>query len=385
MQLPDYQGRSIVNLMASLQAGLRGGAHAYPPLAALPPDRVAAHQRVLLWVIDGLGLNYLRAHAEAAALNAHLCAGITSVFPPTTASAITTFVTGDAPQQHGLTGWHMYFRELGSVLAVLPARPRLGGATLSAAGVDLDALLGHRAFADRIGVASHTVAPQAIADSDFSVAHRGRAALAAFADLDGLVAACIECLRADGERFVYAYWSELDALGHRVGMHSEAAHDHLLELDRAFAELLDGLRGTGTLVIVCADHGQIDAPLQRRIDLDDHAELRDCLVLPLCGELRAAYCYLRPGSEERFDGYVADVFGDALYNMPAARAIADGWFGLGDPHPRLAERIGDRILLLRDDYTIKDWLPHERRFDMVGVHGGLSDDERLVPLVVAAC
>ena len=29
-------------------------------------------------------------------------------------------MTGLAPQAHGLTGWHMYFREIGAVLAVLP-------------------------------------------------------------------------------------------------------------------------------------------------------------------------------------------------------------------------------------------------------------------------
>ena len=37
-----------------------------------------------------------------------------------TATAITTFMTGLAPQQHGLTGWHVYLKELGCVTAVLP-------------------------------------------------------------------------------------------------------------------------------------------------------------------------------------------------------------------------------------------------------------------------
>ena len=135
MQLPDYQGGSIVNLMASLQAGLGGEPHAYEPLNLLPPERVSAHHQVLLLVIDGMGLNYLRAHPQAEFFNRYLAGGMASVFPPTTATAITTYLTGDAPQQHGLTGWHMYFRELGSIQAVLPARPRYGGAGLGEAGV----------------------------------------------------------------------------------------------------------------------------------------------------------------------------------------------------------------------------------------------------------
>jgi hypothetical protein len=383
MQLPDYHGGSIVNMMASLQAGLGGGPHAYEPLNLLPPERVSAHHQVLLLVIDGMGLNYLRAHPQAEFFNRHLAGGITSVFPPTTATAITTYLTGDAPQQHGLTGWHMYFRELGSIQAVLPARPRYGGAGLGEAGVDVLRLLGPRPFADRISVPAYTVSPDLIAESDFNRSHLGAARLVAYRDLDDMLQRCTELLHAPGSKYLYAYWSELDGLGHRHGIWSEAAVRHLLELDRAFGRLLGTVEGTGTLVLVCADHGQIDVPEQHRISLDDHPALSDCLVLPLCGEPRAAYCYLRPGCEDNFDDYVHRELPEAADCLPSASLIDSGWFGLGAPHPRLQERIGDRVLLMRDGYLLKDWLPQERRFEMVGVHGGLSADELWVPFIVA--
>jgi hypothetical protein len=147
--------------------------------------------------------------------------------------------------------------------------------------------------------------------------------------------------------------------------------------------LLDTLRGSDTLVIVCADHGQVDVAPHRRISLDDHPTLTDCLVLPLCGEPRAAYCYLRPGREDPFDAYVRCKLAAAADCLPSASLIDSGWFGLGEPHPRLAERIGDRVLVMKDGYLLKDWLPQERRHEMVGMHGGLSDDELWVPLIVA--
>ncbi len=383
MQLPDYQGGSIVNLMASLQVGLGGRSHAYEPLRLLSPEQVRAHRQVLLLVIDGMGLNYLRAHPQAENLNRHLAGGMTSVFPPTTATAITTFLTGDAPQQHGLTGWHMYFRELGSIQAVLPARPRYGGAGLGDAGIDVSRLLGPRPFADRIGVPAYTISPAFIAESDFNRAHLGASRLVAYQGLDELLQRCAELLHAPGSKYLYAYWSELDGLGHRHGMWSEAAGRHLLELDQALGRLLDAIAGTDTLVLVCADHGQIDVAAQRRISLDDHPLMSDCLVLPLCGEPRAAYCYLRPGREDEFDDYVRRELTEAADGLSSASLIASGWFGLGEPHPRLQERIGDRILLMKDGYLLKDWLPQEKRFEMVGVHGGLSADELWVPLIVA--
>jgi len=385
MGLPDYRGGSIVNLMASLQLGLGGREHAYAPLGLLPPDRVQSYRQVLLWVVDGLGLRYLRAHPQAACLNQHLAGGVSSVFPPTTAAAITTFLTGDAPQQHGLTGWHMYFRELGSLLAVLPGRPRYGGVSLGAAGIDVRGLLNTQPFSERIETPAYTISPAHLADSDFSLAHLGAAQMVAYQDLDDLVDHCSELLRKPGAKYLYAYWPELDSLGHRFGIWSELVRDHLLVLDRAFAALVDAIQGTDTLVVVCADHGQIDVPPEQRIDLADHPVLVECLALPLCGELRAAYCYLRPGHEQAFDDYVREHLVGIAESRPSAELLEAGWFGLGAPHPRLGDRIGDRVLLLDDDYLLKDWLPQERRFEVVGVHGGLSPDELQVPLVLAEC
>jgi hypothetical protein len=383
MQLPDYQGGSLVNLMASLQNGLGGSVHTCRTLDLLNPAEVAGHRQVLLWVIDGLGFNTLRAHPQAARFNRHLRGSITSVYPPTTASAVTTLLTGSAPQQHGLTGWHMYFRELGSILAVLPGRPRYGGVGLGAAGVDTAALLGHTGFSDHLAVAACNIMPAGIARSDFNLAHLGRARLRSYQGLDGLLDAITATLQQEGRRFVHAYWPELDAIGHREGIRSAAAHDHLLALDRAFTHLLDRIRGTDTLVIVCADHGQIDTTPASRLCLDDHPELRELLALPLCGEPRSVYCYLRPGCEQAFDQYVGSALAGVARVLPAAQLLEEHWFGPGEPHPELARRIGDRVLLMQSNYSLKDWLPQEERFDLVGAHGGLNDDELQVPLVVA--
>jgi hypothetical protein len=38
---------------------------------------------------------------------------------------------------------------------------------------------------------------------------------------------------------------------------------------------------------------------------------------------------------------------------------------------------------MKDGYAIRDVLPGERRHAQIGVHGGTSADEMLVPLVVA--
>jgi predicted AlkP superfamily pyrophosphatase or phosphodiesterase len=381
MPFPDYNGGGIVNLMASLQMAMGGGEHSYPPLDLMASAQPESYRKILLWVIDGLGANYLRAHPEARTLNKHLKGVITSVFPPTTATAVTTFLTGDAPQQHGLTGWHIYFRELGAVLAVLPGRARYGGVGLGQAGIDTAALHGHVPFTDKIVGGSVMLSPAYIVDSDFNRAHLGSARALSHGNLAELTDRIVELLTKADERYLYAYWSELDNIGHQSGIWSDEAKRHLLEIDRTFEYLIEQCRGTDSLVIICADHGQIDTGPADRVSLDDHPELREMLSLPLCGEPRAAYCYLRPGRESAFDDYVRSELAGKAVAYPSSELLENNWFGMGTPHPRLSWRIGDRLLLMQGNYIIKDWLAQERRFDLVGVHGGLSEDELRVPLI----
>jgi predicted AlkP superfamily pyrophosphatase or phosphodiesterase len=74
----------------------------HPALHLLPPEQVRAARRVVLIVVDGLGDDYLLAHGRDTAFAAHRVGRINSVFPSTTATAITTFLTGHSPREHGL-------------------------------------------------------------------------------------------------------------------------------------------------------------------------------------------------------------------------------------------------------------------------------------------
>jgi hypothetical protein len=69
----------------------------------------------------------------------------------------------------------------------------------------------------------------------------------------------------------------------------------------------------------------------------------------------------------------------ALHLHASDRLISAGWFGPPPYHPRLASRVGDYTLVMKDNWTIKDWLPGEKRFAMLGVHGGISSSEMRVP------
>jgi Type I phosphodiesterase / nucleotide pyrophosphatase len=378
MIIPDYQGGSIVNLMATIVKAMGGEESRYPPLRVLPPAALTGRNVVLL-VIDGMGYENLTANGRGA-LAQHLKDRITSVFPSTTAAAITTFYTGAAPQQHAISGWFTYFRELGSVIAPLPYRPRHGGSVLT---VPATTLFEHVPVFDRLRARSYAVSPERIAYSEFSKAHNGTAEVLPFATLAQMFEAVGRVVRTPGERrYFYAYWPELDRLAHEYGIASREALAHLEEIDAAFGAFLGAIAGTDTTVIVTADHGFIDTPPQEAIVLDDHPALEQALVLPLCGEPRAAFCYVHADKRRQFADYVTSRLSEYAELCDSKQLIESGFFGLGPPHPRLLERIGDYTLLMKRDANIKDWLLGEKRYVHVGVHGGTSAREMYVPLVV---
>jgi hypothetical protein len=335
-------------------------------------------------VIDGLGYDYLAGAGADGALQRRLKARLTSVFPSTTATAVTTFLTGVGPQQHALTGWNMWLRELGCLATTLRFRPRHGGEPLSKAGIAPNSVFATEPMFDRLAAPAYVVSPAEIVDSDYNVAHCGRALRRPYKELPEMFSAAAEILRAGSERkFIHLYTGELDAAAHTFGSASAEVQQKFRQIDAAFARFIEEIAGTDTVVVAAADHGFIDSPKTACIELEDHPPLAQTLMLPLCGERRVAYCYVWPGQGAVFEHYVQTRLSHCTELYRSRDLIAQGWFGLGPENPRLAERIGEYTLVMKDDYTIKDWIPGERPHLTLGVHGGVSAAEMYVPLIVA--
>src|SRR5690242_6684355 len=177
---PDYSGGGLVNLMASLVQAC-GGRALHPPLDNLA---LGTPRNIVLLIVDGLGDNYLmRRGGEIAARRRR---AITSVFPSTTASAITTTYTGATPLEHGLTGWFTYFGEAGCVGASLPFRSRGDMRPLSVRGVRPEQIYIREAIFRNLPIRSIVVTYHDIIDSDYNKSHCDGAERVAYETLDEL-------------------------------------------------------------------------------------------------------------------------------------------------------------------------------------------------------
>lgn len=396
---PNYHGGGFVNLMASIGEACGAEGLSYAPLSDVDTTEWSRARNLILLLADGLGANFIEKNSHGGFLDRHLAAVLTSVCPTTTAAAIPTAMTGLAPAAHALTGWHVYVHELDAVTAILPMTGRGVSLPKNSASAP-ENLYGYSTFFTRLKRPSRVVKPNHLINSPFSIFHSQGADRTPYykdpfpwkatmpfwkrrQDMFGILRRM--CHEPGSSSFTYAYWPYFDSAAHEGGVAGDGALECFKKFELDLEEFLWSVRGTDTMVIVTADHGFIDSTSDRQIHLRDHPELEDLLVRPLCGERRFAYCYVRPEAHAEFEAYVVQEFGDVMEAWPRAKLLDEQWYGPGPVSSKLPGRIGDYVLAMKGDWTIRDWVPGEDPPppELVGFHGGLSGGEMNIPLCIA--
>ena len=334
-------------------------------------------ERVALVLIDGLGRRALERHADHPLLRRIASDGeivpLASQFPSTTTAHLTTLYTGRPVGEHGLYEWRVYEPTLDQVIQPLPfeadGRP-----------LDLDprALVPGPTLFERLaqaGVPCTAVQPGHIWPSRYGSAALAGADVVTFERLeDGVRSLAVP------EGLAYLYHDGVDAQGHDDGPSSPA-------FETAARAALDAVEAgmrrlpRGTLLVLTADHGQIDVSPDR-LDLLDAAwpglldalarDKRGC-ALPPAGSARDCFLHIAPGRAREVVEELAPRLGDRAEVRLAADLVDAGTFGpVGS---RLRSRLADVCVLPAPGRMA--WLAAfpgpERRFR--GHHGGLTPEE----------
>ncbi|MFP4385169.1 MAG: alkaline phosphatase family protein [Spirochaetia bacterium] len=381
--IPDYRGGSIVNLMSSVIRSF-GGGHEYSELSELPSSELSRFRNTVLIVIDGLGANYLSKQNDSF-LNSRLSSRLTSVFLSTTACANTVFSFGYPPQQHGFTGWDMNLKETGAVTTILPFIPRYEGESLEKSGFSLDMLDGIPAVYTKLKARSSVLIRQKIAHSPFSdYASRG-ADVVPVRNLRHGIKKILPLIkqRTEKRKYLHLYIEEFDSAAHKHGVQSGEVRTVFEEIDREIRNLSVSLKNTGTALLVTSDHGFIDVPEESIINSESVPGFSECLTIPLSGDSRTRYCYVRPEKTKKFEDILNSTLSGKLWWYRGSKLIRDYLYGLGEPHRNLYDRVGDYVLVMKENFIIQDKLANARADEKhrPGRHGGVSEDEMAVPLI----
>ena len=365
---PAYHQRSLGDVVPAVASALGYPIEEPPPGLVLPEA-----PSYVVFLIDGLGAELLRRYAHAAPFLSSLLEGQaagTAGVPSTTATSLTSLGTGLTPGAHGLVGF----------TSRVPGTDRLLNALLWPKDVDPLEWQPHPTAFARLratGVQVTVVNKREFVRSGLTRAgHRG----ADYVGADKVGERLAAAVTASAERpsLTYLYDGDLDWTGHRWGV---ASHQWLQQLAMVDAES-EQLRETlppSTRLLVVADHGMVDSPPERRVDFDEHADLRDGVAL-LGGEARFRHLYCQRGAVDDVVATWGSFLGDRADVMTREVAIARGWFG--PVHSAVLPRLGDVVVAARGDHAIMSSAAFPYEATLVGLHGSLTPAEMLIPMLV---
>ncbi len=367
---PRYGGGSLADVLPAVLTAL--GVPGEVPGPALP-----ASERVVVLLIDGLGTLPLQAHADRAPFLSSLLGQdsahrLTTVFPSTTPIALTSFGTGLTPGEHGVTG--LYVRLADGALVNMLAIP---------AQIDLRAFQPRPTVFERsaaLGIQTTRVGPAAFDDAGLTEAALRGGRYVAAESASARATAVHLAVRRPAPALVYCYYGELDSIGHRHGLDSDAWRAELTRVDQWVAHVAAGLP-PGTTLLVTSDHGMLDVPPTHRWDIAATPAL-DAGVEATSGDLRGVQVHVAPGALEDVRSAWREVLGDAFLVLDRDAVVDAGWYG---PTVRddVRSQLGDLLALaVRDHVVVDSRVLPAFVLAMVGMHGGLTPEELEVPLLV---
>ncbi len=359
--VPDYSGANVRGIVPALL----GPSDWSTGLPDWMPEIVAEAQQVVLLVLDGLGWDQLQERLDVAPTLAAMSGrSITTVAPTTTATALSSIATGLTPGEHGLIGYRMVLG--GEVVNVL---------RWSAAGEDRRRsqppadVQGYPAF---LGRQVPIVSPAELTTSAFTAAHlRGGVPVGwrASSSLPVEVRLQLEA----GERFVYAYYGDVDKIAHERGF-GDFYDAELRNADRLVGDVLDELP-SGAVLLVTADHGQVQVGGNIVSPSDDLLRL----VTLQSGEGRFRWLHARRDAVDDLLAAATEEFADTGWVKTRDELIDEGWFGPAVAPP-VAQRLGDVAVIAHAPVSYHD--PDDGGpFELVCRHGSMTSAEVNVPLL----
>jgi len=178
--------------------------------------------------------------------------------------------------------------------------------------------------------------------------------------------------------FVYTYLNTLDSAGHSDGIGSDKWLTALQQVSE-FITKVKQLAPAGTRIWVTSDHGMVNSTEQVILGQDN--KLLENVTL-IGGEPRARHIYIKEGAESETIIQWQEFFGNKARILSKDAAIKDGLFGpvvTEDSH----DRLGDLIAIANNDLILVDPARVREESSMVGHHGGVTDIEVEIPLLLA--
>jgi len=327
-------------------------------------------KNVILMLFDGLGSKMLEQSLDKNSfLIKNKIKDITSVFPSTTASSTLSVQTGLNPSEHGWLGWSNYISPLNSIMYLFWESEK-----------------GQREKReDFIKLKQEFLSPKRLVDiikekgnDTYSISPYDEYKYKGLNQMFDVIREKLE-LKNGKKKFMYVYNPEPDSTMHRMGWDSNEAKDLIIERNKALEEFYNKHLDKETIIIIVADHGHINA---ENLYLKDYPDIKELMETSIFGEDRCPMFKIKEGKKEKFRELFEKYFGKYFYLFSKEEIRNRKIFGdISYQENKLFDSsLGDFIAINKgnENKVILDDLD----FPMDSVHGGNSDNEVYIPLII---
>ena len=360
--------------------------------------------KVVLLVLDGFGHNqFLRYYKDYKFLGKLAekseVTPLTSIFPSQTTNALTTLNTGLTPQEHGLFEYYLYLKEIDMIVNTLRFEP-MGSKLrneLVEKGVNPNILFKQKTIQNTLTEAgvktfTHIYAPYAYSHGS-KLVFDGSTFVPSLKSSDLVVNLRKSLEKESGPAYFFVHVSNLDTISHEYGPDSYEYGAELSAisylLNKELVEKIDQKTAKETLIWVTSDHGGVNIVPENTTYLNGFSELLENLqcgtggkrILPT-GSSRDVFLHVKEEKLTETQELLTQRIGAKAKIVETKEEIKNGLFGLGKAGNEFLDRAGNLLILPYRNETV--WFDHYKdiNYNPIGQHGGLNEDEMLVPLAI---
>lgn len=377
---PDYNN-SILNLITSITKNY-GVDSKYNTLNKIDEYLKHKYKNVVVIVMDGMGENILSNISPDGILNNNKIDVITSVFPSTTTSAMTTFYSGLPPIEHGWLAWSLYFKEFGRYIDLLPCTDSYTGEPFYCSNSNPYEILKYKTVYEQIDEATKGVVKTYKVNQKPYIKNEVSPKVSiGINDVKSMCDAIISLCQNTENKYIFGYYDSPDKIIHKYGCYSNETISFIHEIENEFDIMCKKLKGTDTLLIITADHGHID--IENAPAIKDIPELQQCLIMPPFLEARCISFFVKQEKLDFFKKKFNELFENEFILYTKKEFLQSGLLGNGNMHYKIDDFLGDYIAVAINTTRIKliTDLSKDSK-DKLATHCGLTKNEMEVPLIV---
>jgi len=387
--LPDYDKLNVGNISSLIKKIFNTNSLGSTKIPENFCDDSNGVERVFLIIVDGLGFKRLLTHISrhdgllAEIAQKGVLKSLTTTFPATTSTALTSIFTGMHPCEHRVLGYQMFSREHGCVFNTLDMKPIFG--YTSRMDIASDFILRIKPWTFQLqehGIRALMATKATIVGSGLSrVIHAGQEYVPYMLDSEMMVK-CRKAIELDGRTLLSLYYSGIDALEHRYGTESEEVVSEIQSFEYHLKNLIEKLSSSAkknTMIILTSDHGMVD--VSRVYYVKDHDQIAKTLMLPPVGDSRSTFFFTESNAAENLQSaFQKHVEGFRL--LSSKKLVENGAFGR-PADPLLLEGLTGDFTALSNSQNVLQYpfFDEDRNREFLGAHGGMTADEVIVPLL----